>query len=270
MTLLCQLYAFLRRDYQLARSSRLALVWNVLTILFATPTMYYLGRLIQPSASRHLVQFGGDYFAFVVIGVALSGLFSTIMGSWAAAMRNEQMGGTLEALLVMPASIPRLAAGASLWTILIAAGQTLLYLLLGGVVFRVNFSHVNALATAAILAVTMIVFAELGVLAAAYVLFFRSPDLLSGTMTGASVLLAGVFYPTSVLPPALQRLAEWIPLTHVLRALRLTLLKGYGVEAVWRQGLILMLFALALLVPAILGFSVALREARRSGTLHGY
>src|SRR5690349_1403604 len=57
-----QLWAFVRRDYLLASSSKLTFAWQLITVLFAAPTMYYLGRLIQPAAVADLRPYGGDYF----------------------------------------------------------------------------------------------------------------------------------------------------------------------------------------------------------------
>src|SRR3972149_7000264 len=74
MTAINQLRAFLKRDSLLASYSRLAFAWQVFTVVLVAPTLYYLGRLIRPAASPHLVPYGGDYFAFVILGVALFGL----------------------------------------------------------------------------------------------------------------------------------------------------------------------------------------------------
>jgi len=80
MTAINQLRAFLKRDYLLASYSRLAFAWQVFTVVLVAPTLYYLGRLIRPAASPHLVPYGGDYFAFVILGVALFGLLAAVMG----------------------------------------------------------------------------------------------------------------------------------------------------------------------------------------------
>ncbi len=115
MTIANQLWAFVRRDYLLASSSKLTFAWQLITILFAAPTMYYLGRLIQPAASPDLQPYGGNYFAFVILGIAFSGFFSAMMSAWATGIRNEHIGGTLDAVLVSPVSLFTVATGASLW-----------------------------------------------------------------------------------------------------------------------------------------------------------
>jgi len=257
--------ALFRRDYLLASTSRLALAWQIMAVGFAVPTLYYLGRLIYPAAIPSLRAAGGDYFTFVVLGVSTATFFSAMMGACAAAVRNEQMGGTIETLLVMPASLPVMALGSSLWTLLIAAGQALFYFVLASAVFPMHLAHANLAGIAAVAAATIATFVPLGMLSAAFVLLFRRPDVLTGTLASVSVLLAGVFYPSTVLPPALQRAAEFVPLTHALRAFRLAAIRGDGPAALQGDLSALLVFAAVLLPVALLACRAALHEVRRSG-----
>ncbi len=270
MVLLNQLWAFLRRDYLLASSSRLAFVWQIMSVALAAPTLYYLGRLIQPAASPHLAPFGGDYFGFVILGVGLFGFLSAGMGATAVAIRQEQMIGTMEGIMATPVSPLRLVLGASLWQTLIAAVQTVLYLLLGSLVFGIDFGQVNLLSTGVIFVLAAATFAALGILAAAFVLLFKYTDPITSALVGISALLAGVFYPTSVLPPLLQSLAHLVPLTYALRGIRLAALEGYGLVALRQEVLVLLLFTALLLPMAGMVFRWAVRYAKDSGTLSGY
>jgi len=257
--------ACLRRDYLLASSSRLALAWQVVAVGFAVPTLYYLGRMVHLGAVPALRAAGGDYFTFVVVGVAAATFFSAMMGACAAAVRNEQLGGTIETLLVLPASFPALALGVSLWAILVAAGQACVYFALASMVFPTHLAHANPAGVLCAAALTAAAQVPLGMLAAAFVLLFRRPDLLTGTLASVSVLLAGVFYPTSVLPPALRRAAEYLPLTHGLRALRMAAIQGAGPAALAGDLAALLAFAVGLFPVAVLACRFALHEIRRSG-----
>lgn len=270
MTLLHRCLAFLRRDYRLAGTSRLGLTWQIVSIFFAVPTLFYLGRLIQPAAFAHLAPFGGDYFAFVIVGVAAFGFLIAGTSAPPAALRHEQMIGTLDALLTTPTPAPVVALGTSLWTVVVAAVQGMVYLVLAVVIFGLEVPIAGVPGAAVILVLALGIFSALGVIAAAFVVVFRHADPLSGLFAAASALLGGVFYPTSVLPLPLQRLAELVPLTHALRALRLALLQGHGLGVLWREVVILVLF-LAVLAPlAMLTMRWAIRQAKISGTLGAY
>lgn len=270
MTLLYRFWAFLRRDYLLAGTSRLSLTWQVASIFFATPILFYLGRLIQPATSAHLTPFGGDYFAFVIVGVAVFGVLTTGMAAPAAALRHEQMIGTLDALMATPTAPHTLALGASLWNVLVAALQGLVYVVVGVLIFGLEVRTAGLAGAAVVLALALVTFAALGIVSAAFVVVLRHADPLSGLFAAASALLGGVFYPTSVLPLPLQRLAELVPLTHALRAMRLALLQGQGLTALWGEVAILLLF-LSILTPlAVLAMWWAVQQAKISGTLSGY
>ena len=267
MTIANQLWAFLKRDYLLASASRLSLVWQLATVLFAAPTMYYLGRLIQPVSSPDLEPYGGDYFAFVIVGIAFSGFFSAMMSAWATGIRNEHLGGTLDAVLVSPVSLLTVAMGASLWGTLVAAIQTLAYLLVGRAVFHLTFGQANAGSLIVAVLVTMMVYASLGMVSAALILLLRSGDPLTGMLAAVSVLTAGVFYPTTVLSPTLQHIAQWVPLTHSLQAIRLALLTRAGIGSLREEIVTLALFALLVTPFALMILHLAVRVGKRLGTL---
>jgi ABC-2 type transport system permease protein len=267
MSVLYQAWAFLRRDYLLARLSRLQFAWQVLTVAFATPTMYYLGRLIRPGGSPALDRFGGDYFAFVVLGVAFLGFLITTMGACATAIRNEQASGTLDVLLCLPVPLPALALGMSLWAMLVAAGQAALYLSFGAWFFRLDFSHANLLGFTVVLTLSVAAVAALGILSAALVVATKQWDPLTGIVASASALLGGVFYPIEVLPRNLQVLAWCLPITPALRGMRLALLRGDGLVALRAEVFALAAFTAVVAPVALLAFRWALDEARRSGML---
>ncbi len=270
MTVRYQFWAFLRRDYLLASSPRFAWVWQVGSIVFAVPTLYYLGRLVQPAASPHLAAFGSDYFAFVILGVAMATFLSATLTVSGAALQREGGAGTLEALLAMPTSPLTLVLASSCWHILIAAGQAAFYLALAGAVFGLNLSHANLLSAAVVLLIATSTFLALGILSASFVLLFRQPDPVLRVFAGASALLAGVFYPPSVLPPLLQYLGQFIPLTYALRALRLALLRGYAIgELKGEVGVLLAFLAVSMSLATVV-LPWAVRQAKHFGTLTWY
>jgi len=263
------LWAFLRRDYVLASASRLAFAWHVVAVGIAVPTMYYLGVLLRPAASPQLAPYGGDYFAFVVVGVAVMTLGAATMGACAAAVRREQLQGTLDVVLASPTAPGTLALGASLWPVAMAAVEFTLYLAVGAVIFHLPIRRANILSASVLLMLTFGVFAALGTLTAAFVLATRRPDALTGAVTSASVLLAGVFYPTTVLPPTLQSTSALVPLTYALHGLRLALLRGDGLGVLSGDVAALAVFLVILWPAAILAGRLALAHLRRTGPAIG-
>jgi ABC-2 type transport system permease protein len=269
MGIVYQMLAFIRRDWRLARSSTLGLAWQATTIIFATPTLYYLGRLVRPGTPS-LAAYGSDYFTFVVLGIAFSVFFASVMGACAGAVRQEQGGGTLDVLLTAPASLPTLAVGVSLWPMLLAAAQSLLYVVLGVAMFRIGLAHVNLIGVAVIIVLTTVVSGALGLFAVAFVLLFRRADPLTGIMVGTSAMLGGVFYPTEILPARAQMLAQFIPFTPALRGVRLAVMRGADLSGLASPIVVLLLWCIVVIPSSLIVAQAALSEAKRSGTLSRY
>jgi ABC-2 type transport system permease protein len=78
------------------------------------------------------------------------------------------------------------------------------------------------------------------------------------------LLLAGIYYPVSLLPAPLRALAAGIPLTYFLDGFR----TGYGFTPLFRapfvQGFVVSLVYLGL---AYWGLTLAVERARRTGTI---
>ncbi|HET7265115.1 MAG TPA: ABC transporter permease [bacterium] len=264
-----QIVACVRRDWRLARSSAVGLAWQASAVLFATPVLYYVGRLVHRDTPS-LRPYGGDYFAFVIVGVACSGFLMSAMGACAAATRQEQIGGTLDALLTLP--VPRwiLAASVCVWPMTVAALQTLLYLGFGLMLFHVDLSQVNLPGVAVMAVLALAAFGALGLFSTAFVLFFRRAEPFTGLAAAAGALLSGLLYPIDVLPPRARAVAEILPLTHALHGLRLAALRNAGPSDLRAPALALLVWC-AVAVPAgVLAVRWAYDEARRSGTLCGY
>lgn len=66
------------------------------------------------------------------------------------------------------------------------------------------------------------------------------------------ILLSGFMFPFAGMPRAAQWIAELMPLTHYLRLSRGIMLRGAGVEELWREILILGVFCIVLLGLAVM------------------
>jgi ABC-type uncharacterized transport system permease subunit len=77
-------------------------------------------------------------------------------------------------------------------------------------------------------------------------------------------------FPVQTLPKALRDVAQLIPVTHSLLAMRMVLLEAASLADVARELAVLTIFALVLVPFSLLFFSWTLRRARQEGTLSFY
>ena len=260
--------AFLKRDFLIAVSYKADFLFQLAGIFGTVPAFYFLSRLYGGGA--HLpARYGNDYFSFMLIGVAFTDYLVLSLKTFNTSLRESQLMGTLETILLSPTRIRGLLLYSSVWGYVLTTLRFVLYLA-AGLLFGLRLEHANAPAAIAILLLAVASFAGLGILIATVTLVTKRGELLVTGITALSGLLCGVLFPVELLPRWLQRAAAFIPMTHALEGLRMALVEGQPTARLLPQFQALALFALVLLPAGLLSFSLAIRWAKTSGTLAQY
>lgn len=262
-------WAFIRRDFTEATSYRLAFVFQLFSIVLVVLTFFFISRLLGEAASPYLQQYGGDYFAFALIGLALARYTGVALNSFASNISRAQSTGTLEALLVTQTGASTIILSSSLYTYLWATLDVFVYLV-GGALLGVDLSRANVPATLLALGLTTICFSSLGIIAASFIIVFKRGDPVTWLMSNASSLLGGAYFPVSVLPNWLQPLSMLLPTTYALQAIRMALLQGASFAQLSGDLIVLAVFALLLLPASLASFRHAVRRAKIDGSLTHY
>jgi ABC-2 type transport system permease protein len=261
--------ALVRASWLHALSYRLQMVFSTLALLASIVPLYFVSRALQPMMADSIRYEGQEYFAFVMVGLIMSGCMATAVNALHGAVASEISTGAFEALLATPIRMPSLLLGlighAFSW-IFLRSGLLLVsaWLLGAQVVWG------RTLEATAVLLLTIFAYLPLGVIAAAAVLAFRTTGPFPSGIVMASGLLGGVYYPTTVIPSWLADASLVIPLGYGLRALRRILLDGLPITAVAGDLLVLTGFAVGLLACSIVAFSWSVGYAKRAGTLAQY
>lgn len=262
--------AFLKRDFLIDISYRLNFLLQIVGIFISTLMFFFLSRLVGSGIANQLEPYGGDYFAFLLIGVAFTDYLSVSIGSFASQIRNAQVMGTLEALLVTPTSVPAILFSSSLYNFSFTSLRVILYLTFGVLIFGLKLHVTSLFAFMVIMTLTILAFAGIGLLSAAFIIVFKQGNPISWLIGVASGLLGGVIYPVTVLPSWLKPCAYLLPITHALEAMRQVLLMGANFSAIYTEILSLSLFVLLLLPSGLLAFGYGLKIARKEGSLIHY
>jgi ABC-2 type transport system permease protein len=265
-----KMWAFVVRDFKLQVSYRLAFLLQCFGILFSVASFYFVALLFGEAAAPHLQAFGGDYFAFVLVGIAFMRYQGVAMSTFAATIRRGQMMGTLEAMLVTPTRLSTVLLSSSLWSFAFTSLQVLIYLLLGAFLFGADLGHANLLAAMVIQALTILAFSGIGILSASFTMVFKRGDPINFLFGSVSTLLAGVLYPITVLPDWLQPVSYLLPLTYSLQAMRRAILTGESLSAVASDVVALVLFTAILLPMSFVAFRYAVKRAKIEGSLTQY
>ena len=263
--------AFLKRDYQQAVSYKIYFALQVVDIVFVASIFYFMGEMFRGTSSPLFARYGGSYFAFIFIGVAFTDYLTVSLTAFHTSIREGQMMGTLEIMLMTPVKLTKILVCSSLWPYLFTSYRFILYMSVGALLFGLNLGPANVASTLLVLLLSILCFATLGVLTASVVMVIKKGgDWTKLFVTGASVLLGGVAYPVSVLPQWLRTISACVPLTHSLNAMRQALLEGYSIRQLAPELVSLMLFAVILWPIALWSFALAVRRTKVAGTLAQY
>lgn len=263
---LSTLLAFLRRDLRIAASYRLAWGLNLAEIVLTVAAFFFLGRLVGERPSPVLAPYP-DYFSFVLVGIAVFNYFFISLNLFAQSLRESQLNGTLEALLVTPTSAAGLCVYSYLAILLAQLPRWAAYFLVGVLAFHFSLARAEWSAAVILVVLGMGTFLGLGLVSASFILAFKRGDPLNWVLATLAWLVSGTLFPVEVLPPWLRFVSQLFPITPLLSGLRKALLVGAGVGEIQVEALTLAGFALVLLGGGYGLFRWAVRRARREGSL---
>ena len=260
---------FIKRGYLLQMSYKFDFLLRLFFMLFNILTYYFIAKMMGDAAAQYLEPYGGDYFSFVLIGMAFSGYLMISLRSFSESVRDEQMMGTLEAMLVTPTRTSSIIALSSLWSFIFASFRVLIYLLVG-VILGVDMSRANIGGALLILILTIICFSSIGILSASFIMVFKKGDPINMLLMGTSELFGGVLFPIEVFPDWLQSISHILPITYSVNGMRHALLQGYFLAELAPDILTLVLFSLALLPLSLFIFDRAVMKVKAEGGLVQY
>jgi ABC-2 type transport system permease protein len=242
---------------------------SLLGLVFVVVPLYFIANALQPTMQQTIAAEARQYFGFVVLGAVCFSLVSSCATALPTALDGAIGRGTLEAILGTPARLGATCIGMMGYGVIWALLRATL-LLVAAVALGADIVWRAAPAGLAVLALTMLSYAGFGLIFSALVLLFRTTGPIPALVLTASMFLGGVYYPTSAIPSWIRDLAEFLPLTYGLRALRQIALRGEAIASVAPDLLMLAGMTAVLIATGVGLFSLALARARRNGALTSY
>ena len=280
------LWAFGLREYRIWQSYRVNQVLWMTNILVTTLLFFLLGQTISGQAASLLgPAYGTNYMSFVVIGVTVNVFINTNLSDPYIRIQRSYFNGTMDLFLLSPMSIYTPLLGLMTKSILDDYPRLFFTFGFGMLLFGATFNFASwplaFLFTVLFLAAGF----GLGMLSASS---FYLLDIKKGTepiqfiiQQLLATLLAGTYYPLTVLPRSLQWIACLIPHTYAYDALRRLLDPGAqpsvavlpiqhvfpGLSPVLIDGVALMLFTVILVPLGVFAYGRGIERARMNGTL---
>lgn len=250
-------------------SYRVRMAYSLVGIVVSVVPLFFIAGAVQPVMANAISGEGGQAFGFLLVGLSAVGMVSVSVLALPRAIGGGVGTGVLEALMATPAPLTRVFAGMSAYDLVFSLATTLLTLGIGWAL-GANLQPGGVIPGIAILVLITVAHYPFALFASALVLAFRTPGPLPQGVVLVSTLLGGAYYPTHVIPSWLESISTVVPLTYGLRAMRRVILEGKPLLAVLPDLAILVGAGAVLFVVGIGAMRLALRYARRNGTLAHY
>jgi ABC-2 type transport system permease protein len=262
--------AFVRRDFLTMLSYRTAFVSDIVAIAIQAVMFGFVAKLIDPSTLPSYNGVHAGYFEFVMVGVVIATVSGLLLQKVSTAFRQEQMMGTLEALIVTPTSATTVQVGSVAFDLIFIPVRMAVLLIAVALTLGLDF-QANGILPAVLLLVCFVPFVwGLGLVTAAAVVAFRRGGGVVGFLMSILGLASGAFFPLTLLPQWIQTLAEANPVAIAMEGTREALIGGSGWAGIGTDVAVLLVLSTAALVAGVVTFRAALAREHRNGTLGMY
>lgn len=262
-TMLSAAGAIFRRDLLLFVSYRTRPFSTLFSVAVSLVLFYYLSRLVRSPA----VGSPDDYYGFVVVGLIIFGVLTSTLSTPVATLRAELQAGTFERMVLSPFGAVRSIVSLLIFPVVQALVLGTLSLAFAAAVFGLAVRWPSALLAIPVALLGALAFAPFGLAMAAAVVLVKQTNAGATLIITAVTLLAGVYFPISLLPDWIRWASDVQPFTPAVDLLR-NLLVGTplrdspGVELAKLVGFTVVTLPLSLLL-----LRAAVQRGRRRGTI---
>ncbi len=259
-------YAFVERNWNLVkRYWGWEIVWLAYTIANAL-AVAFIGVGAGAITGQEV---NTDYFVlYLVIGTLVWHFLSVVFDNLSEVIAWERWEGTIEYTFMAPVHRVTHMMGQTLFSLMYGMAHTALVLLAVVAFFRIDLSQANLAGGLLVLAAGSFSFIGFGIMASVLPLLFPERGAQMTHVIQAMLLLfSGVYYPITVLPLWMQKVAMLSPATYVLTGMREALLEGAQLPELWQYIWPLMVAAVIAIPAGMWIFGAAERYAKRTGRL---
>lgn len=183
------------------------------------------------------------FFVLGVMGMIIT--FTSSLSSASESIREKETG-TLEQLLITPASSLEILLAKMLPLFIIFSGVAIMCLTIAKIIFNIPLNG-NLLLFMILTGIYVIISISLGLLIGTFSQNNQQVILTGIFINLPLVILSGAITPIESMPQFFQYLTLLNPLRHYVIIIRGILMKGVGLETLWTETAALMIFAVLLL-----------------------
>jgi ABC-2 type transport system permease protein len=281
---LSALWGFTLREYFIWQSYKSRQIMWVADILTNSLIFFILGRLVGGNAAQLLGVYGTNYITFILLGMLLNYFLVTNLADPFQRVRRVYFGGTMDLYMLSPMHPHTPMLGLMGRSVFDDYPRAAVIMFFGVLFFGAEFVFGHVWLVLLFTAITLVVAYGIGLISAStfYLFEFKQQNepVRFVVQQVLVALVAGTYYPPTVLPRAFQWIAALLPHTYAYDALRRLLSPGadlttptliahswFGWSAITTDLLALLVMTAVFLPLGWWLFPLGIEKARRNGTL---
>jgi ABC-2 type transport system permease protein len=259
-------HGVLLRDWRNFISYRARFVTQLLSMFFTLTLFYYISRLVTVSE----VGSADDYYAFVVVGLIILQVLTSTMYNPPISLQTELVAGTFERLLVSPFGPVAGLCSMLVFPFLYSLANAVVMLTFAYLVFGLPVEWSTAAIALPVAVLGTFAFACFGVALVGTVLIAKQAIAGTNWIVALISLVAGLYFPVTLLPDWIQWTSEVQPFTPTVDLLRNVLVGTPLQDAAWVSVLKVAGFAVVLMPLSVWLLKTTVSMSRRRGTVLEY
>ncbi|MBP3727373.1 MAG: ABC transporter permease [Pseudobutyrivibrio sp.] len=209
-----------------------------------------------------------NYFAYVVLGSGLMGLWGCICFSSAGDINRERHSGTLAIIYTAPVSFREIVVGKIMGNTILSIFSFVMSLLVAKILFHIEIDIKNPFYFLFSFVATIVVFVIIATIVAFLLMLSRKTELYMNCIEVPLIMLSGFVFPVDLLPKPLQLFSRLIPSTYAVELLRITACGIEDINNFWNKVVLLTGISLLYVLGARLLYRIIDKRVRIKGNLN--
>lgn len=254
-----------RKDFLIALSYRLQFIFSFLSIFVSFIFLYLFSMLVDQGGNDALKNYGVSYLQFLFVGILVAEITSTYLNTMPNTIKNYQQTGVFEELMLSEKSELSIILASLNYPVFKLLMRLILYFL----TYYLFFKELDFIIFDLTLVLAFILFAfslvGISLFGSAITIYLKGSSIVPQAYLLISSILGGVIFPIEFLPQFLQSISTIIPTTQFLEIVRNP--ETYGMVMLNNKLIILFLMGFLLFLLGFISVKLALKNARKNGTL---
>jgi ABC-2 type transport system permease protein len=261
---------FIKRDFQLLLSYKLAFFTSMLSSIFTIFYFVLFGSMFGNTTIALTVEEGGSFISYILVGSIGWGFMWTIMSITSSSLSTEMMLGTLESILVTPTKLITLMLSYTIFGGFFGLATIAVLMSIGYLVFGITVFASANIFTLIIFILSTMMMLGFGLIFGGLTIWLKNIGETVPLLQNIAMFFCGVYFPISVLPAFLQPVSKAVPFYYSIQGLRLSLIASTPTDELIHYTILLLEFSISFILFGIFVLRLGLAKAKKDGSLSFY